>query len=45
MGDGTVVRVELGDVVLAKDLTGRSHVTRVVGKQPRVYVIVPLTED
>jgi hypothetical protein len=38
------VRVEAGDVVLAEDLTGRGHVTRVVGDRPRVYAIVPLEE-
>lgn len=44
VGDGTVARIEPGDVVLAEDLTGRGHVTRVVGTQPRFYAIVPLTE-
>ena len=44
VGDGTVVRVEPGDVVLAEDLTGRGHITRVVGSQPRCYAIVPLTD-
>ena len=42
VGDGTVARVHPGDVVLAEDLTGRGHVTRVVGDQPRYYAIVPL---
>ena len=41
---GTVARVGPGDVVLAEDLTGRGHVTRVVGSEPRFYAIVPLTE-
>jgi hypothetical protein len=44
VGDGTVARVGPGDVVLAEDLTGRGHVTRVVGDQPRLYAIVPLAE-
>ena len=44
VGDGTVKRIEPGDVVLAEDLTGQGHVTRVVGGQPRMYAIVPLTE-
>jgi hypothetical protein len=30
--------------VLAEDLTGRGHVTRVVGSQPRLYAIVPLSD-
>jgi hypothetical protein len=42
VGDGTIARVGPGDVVLAEDLTGRGHITRVVGNQPRVYAIVPL---
>ena len=44
VGDGTVVRVGPGDVVLAEDLTGQGHITRVVGDQPRFYAIVPLAE-
>jgi len=44
VGDGTIARVEPGDVVLAEDLTGRGHVTRVTGKEPRVYAIVPLAD-
>jgi len=44
VGDGTVVRVGPGDVVLAEDLTGQGHITRVVGDQPRFYAVLPLTE-
>ena len=44
VGDGTVARVGPGDVVLAEDLTGEGHVTRVVGNEPRFYAIVPLTD-
>ncbi len=44
VGDGTVARIGPGDVVLAEDLTGEGHVTRVVGDQPRFYAIVPLTD-
>ena len=43
VGDGTVARLRPGDVVLAEDLTGQGHVTRVVGDQPRFYAIVPLS--
>jgi quercetin dioxygenase-like cupin family protein len=42
VGDGTVIRIGPGDVVLAEDLTGQGHITRVVGAEPRVYAIVPL---
>ena len=42
VGDGTVARIGPGDVVLAEDLTGQGHITRVVGEQPRFYASVPL---
>ena len=44
VGDGTKARVGPGDVVLAEDLTGRGHVTRVIGNTPRFYAIVPLAD-
>jgi hypothetical protein len=45
VGDGTVARVGPGDVVLAEDLTGQGHITRVVGDQPRLYAVVPLADS
>ena len=42
VGDGTVARIQPGDVVLAEDLTGQGHITRVVGDRPRFYALVPL---
>jgi quercetin dioxygenase-like cupin family protein len=42
VGDGTIKRIGPGDVVLAEDLTGQGHITRVVGEQPRFYAVVPL---
>ena len=44
VGDGTVGRVGPGDVLLAEDLTGQGHITRVVGTEPRFYAVVPLVE-
>ena len=44
VGDGTVKRIGPGDVVLAEDLTGQGHITRVVGEAPRLYAIVPLVD-
>ena len=41
-GDGPVRRFGPGDVMLAEDTTGRGHITRVVGNQPRHYVFIPL---
>ncbi len=40
--DGTVSRVGPGDIMLAEDLTGRGHTTRVVGEEPRFYAVIPL---
>ena len=42
IGDGTVRRFGPGDVMLADDTTGHGHITRVVGGQPRNYVMIPL---
>ena len=42
IGDGTVRRLGVGDILIAEDLTGRGHATREVGPQPRVSVFVPL---
>jgi len=44
IGDGTVRRFGPGDVMLADDLSGRGHITRSVGSQPRVYATIPLKE-
>lgn len=44
VGDGTVARIGPGDVVLAEDLSGQGHITRVIGAEPRFYAIVPLAE-
>ena len=41
-GDGTIRRFGPGDVMLAEDTTGRGHITRVIGDQPRHYVFIPL---
>ena len=44
LGDGTVRRFGPGDVVLAEDLTGQGHTTRVVGDGPRVTATIPVVE-
>lgn len=41
-GDGTIRRFGPGDVMLADDTTGRGHITRVIGGQPRIYAFIPL---
>jgi hypothetical protein len=42
VGDGTSRRFGPGDVMLAEDVTGRGHITRGVGGQPRLSIFVTL---
>ena len=42
IGDGTVKRLGPGDILIAEDLTGQGHTTRVVGSVPRVTATIPL---
>jgi quercetin dioxygenase-like cupin family protein len=42
IGDGTSRTFGSGDVMLAEDLGGQGHTTRVIGDSPRVFAVVPL---
>jgi hypothetical protein len=42
VGDGSVRRIGVGDILLAEDLTGQGHQTMEVGPEPRLSVFVPL---
>jgi uncharacterized cupin superfamily protein len=42
IGDGTKRRFGPGDIMLADDTTGRGHISRVVGGQPRRFVMIPV---
>jgi quercetin dioxygenase-like cupin family protein len=42
IGDGTVRRLGVGDILIAEDLTGEGHATREVGPEARISVFVPL---
>jgi uncharacterized cupin superfamily protein len=44
IGDGTARSFKSGDVMLAEDLTGEGHISRVVGSEPHIFMTVPLTE-
>ena len=44
VGDGTIQRVGPGDVLLAEDLTGQGHTTRVIGTEQRLSIVVPLED-
>lgn len=43
-GDGTVRRFGPGAVLLAEDLTGKGHTTKVVSSEPRIFIVVPLAD-
>jgi quercetin dioxygenase-like cupin family protein len=43
MGDGTTRRFGAGDVVLAEDLTGEGHITRVIGDEARISSQISLS--
>ena len=42
LGDGTSQIFGPGDIVLAHDLTGEGHITRVVGDQPRISLQIAI---
>ena len=42
--DGSSKRFGPGDVLLAEDLTGSGHHTKVVGDEDRVSLMIPLSE-
>ena len=42
VGDGTSRQFGPGDIMIADDLTGRGHMTRGVGNQPRISIFVTL---
>jgi hypothetical protein len=44
LGDGTIRRFGPGEGVLAEDLTGQGHTTRVSGTGPRTSVTIPLDD-
>ena len=42
--DGTAKRFGPGDIILAEDLTGSGHHTKVIGDEDRVSLMIPLGE-
>ena len=42
IGDGSKRQFAAGDVLIAEDLTGKGHITRGIGEEPRVSLAVPL---
>jgi hypothetical protein len=42
IADGTKRQLVPGDVLVAEDLTGKGHITRGLGTEPRITLSVPL---
>jgi len=42
IGDGTVRQFHAGDILLAEDTTGRGHISRAIGDEPRESLMIPL---
>lgn len=42
VGDGSKRSFGAGDILLAEDVTGQGHKSKVLGSQPRIYAFVPL---
>ncbi len=43
VADGTKVRMQPGDVLVAEDLTGHGHIARSIGTEFRVSLAIPLS--
>lgn len=44
LNDGTKIELGPGSIDLAEDLTGKGHITRVVGNEDRVTLAIPVAE-
>src|SRR5687768_4544262 len=42
--DGTKIRLGPGSINLAEDLTGKGHITRVIGNEDRVTIAIPVVD-
>lgn len=42
--DGTKIELGPGSIDLAEDLTGKGHITRVIGNEPRVTIAIPVSD-
>jgi quercetin dioxygenase-like cupin family protein len=45
LADGKKIPLEPGHIELAEDLTGKGHITRVVGSEERVTIQLPLADQ
>ena len=44
LNDGTKIELGPGSIDLAEDLTGKGHITRVIGNEPRVTLAIPVVD-
>jgi hypothetical protein len=45
ISDGTKRRFGPGDIFLVDDTTGRGHISRAIGNQPRIFVTIPVRKS
>ena len=45
IGDGTTIRLHPGHILLAEDLDGQGHISRAVGSEDRISLVLPLAEQ
>ena len=45
IGDGSVIRLHPGHILLAEDTTGQGHISRAVGDADRISIFLPLAEQ
>ena len=45
IGDGSVIRLHPGHILLAEDTTGQGHISRAVGTEDRISIFLPLAEQ
>ena len=43
--DGTKIQLGPGSIDLAEDLTGKGHITRVIGNEDRVTIAIPVSDQ
>jgi mannose-6-phosphate isomerase-like protein (cupin superfamily) len=44
LNDGTKIDLGPGSIDLAEDLTGKGHITRVIGNEDRITISIPLSD-
>ena len=45
MGDGSLIRLHPGHILLAEDTTGQGHISRAVGNEDRISLFLPLADQ